>query len=406
MTVNQILKSAMECPLERPRYAYLAPLYKQAKRIAWDYLQEYARPIPGAVFNGADLKVDLPNGARIELLGAADYDSLRGTYLDGVVLDEYAYMSPDAWEGVIRPALSDRRGYAIFIGTPQGRNHFHRLYERAKARPTFLTAFWPVSQTGYVAADELAEARADMTPELYEQEYECSFDAAIRGAYYATELSAARAGNRIRELPWEPAVPVDTWWDLGWRDSTAIIFTQTIGRELRLIDYLEANGHALPWYAKALQERPYLYGGHYLPHDADKTELGSGKSLIEQLRALALRPLHIVRKVEVQEGIQAGRLLFARCWFDVTKCARLIDCLGSYHTEWDETRQDFKDKPDHDWASHGADAFRYLAVGHRQRPSDEIRRPVVYSQFDPIEHAHAEPTRRPARVITDWRIGE
>jgi len=125
-----------------------------------------------------------------------------------------------------------------------------------------------------------------------------------------------------------------------------------------------------------------------------------------QLRALALRPLHIVRKVEVQEGIQAGRLLFARCWFDVTKCARLIDCLGSYHTEWDETRQDFKDKPDHDWASHGADAFRYLAVGHRQRPSDEIRRPVVYSQFDPIEHAHAEPTRRPARVITDWRIGE
>ena len=207
MTINETLRQAAQCVLERPRFAYMAPLYRQAKTIAWDYLRHYASPIPGVEFNEQELACTLPNGARIELLGAQDYHYLRGRYLDGIVLDEYAYMVPEAWTQVIRPALVDRKGWAVFIGTPLGRNHFFELYEKAKQRPEFLTALWPASQTGIVPADELEAARRDMAPEEYEQEFECSFEAAIRGAYYAKEITAARADGRIRQIPIEPVHP-------------------------------------------------------------------------------------------------------------------------------------------------------------------------------------------------------
>jgi hypothetical protein len=404
MTVNELIRSAAQCPLDRPRYAYMAPLYRQAKAIAWDYLRHYAAPIPGVEFNSAELSATLPNGARIELLGAQDYDYLRGRYLDGIVLDEYAYMPPDAWSAVIRPALVDRQGFAIFIGTPLGRNHFHALYERARQRDDLLTALWPASRTGIVPDDELAAARADMSPDLYAQEFECSFEAAIRGAYYATELNAARTSTRIRTIPWEPEVPVETWWDIGFSDATAIIFTQTVGREVRLIDYLEAAGQALPAYVKALRDRPYLYRRHHLPHDAEQTELGSGRSIADQLRALGVRGITVGRSQDVLEGIQQARTFFARCWFDEAKCARLLDCLANYRSQWDEKRQDYKPQPYHDQWSHGADAFRYLAMDHHLRPADAPR-PTVYAHFDAIEYAHSEASRRPARpvrVISDW----
>jgi hypothetical protein len=234
--------------------------------------------------------------------------------------------------------------------------------------------------------------------------HNCSFEAAIRGAYYATELNAARTSTRIRTIPWEPEVPVETWWDIGFSDATAIIFTQTIGREVRLIDYLEASGQALPAYVKALRDRPYLYRRHHLPHDAEQTELGSGRSIADQLRALGVRSLTVGRSQDVLEGIQQARTFLARCWFDEQKCARLLDCLANYRSQWDEKRQDYKPQPYHDQWSHGADAFRYLAMDHHLRPADAPR-PTVYASFDAIEYAHSEATRRPARpvrVISDW----
>jgi hypothetical protein len=382
MTINEELRQALMCTNPRPRYAYMAPLYRQAKTIAWDYLKHYASPIPGVEFNEAELSATLPNEAKIELLGAQDYNYLRGRYLDGIVLDEYAYMPPEAWTQVIRPALVDRQGWAIFIGTPLGRNHFYELYEKARAKPdVFLTAFWPASLTGIIPDAELEAARADMPPDEYAQEFECSWEAAIRGAYYAKELTDARAAGRLRHVPVDASVPVETWWDLGWDDATAIIFTQTIGREIHVIDYLEARHESLAFYASALQRKGYVYGSHNLPHDADKSTLdGGGKSIITQLRAM-FSPLmrdttsrfRVVPKVEVEEGIQAARRLFSRCWFDETKCRRLLDCLANYRQEWNKRLQSFGSKPRHDEWSHGADAFRYFGVGHRPAATGPVQ---------------------------------
>jgi phage terminase large subunit len=389
MAINELLRQAAGCVAPRPRYAYMAPLYRQAKTIAWDYLRYYAAPIPGTEFNEAELAATLPNGARIELLGAQDYHYLRGRYLDGICLDEYAYMAPEAWSQVIRPALVDRQGFALFIGTPLGRNHFHALYEKARARPEFLTACWPASVTGVVPEAELAAARLDMTPEEYAQEFECSFDAAIRGAYYARELATARAEQRIRAVPWEPTVEVETWWDLGHTDATAIVYTQQVGREVHVLDYTEDRGKDLAFYVKAVRERPYIYRRHHLPHDATAKHLAAGgQSIDQQVRALGLRPTQVHPAGEVLDGIHQARTLFGRCWFDELKCARLVDALAFYHAKLDPLRQTEKPEPEHDWSSHAADAFRYMATGLRDAVQRErTARPYpARTEFNPLRY--------------------
>jgi hypothetical protein len=396
MCLNELLRQAVRCPHPRPRYAYLAPLYRQAKTIAWDYLRHYASPIPGTVFNEAELSCTLPNQARLELLGAQDYHYLRGRYLDGIVLDEYAFMSPEAWSQVIRPALVDREGFAIFIGTPLGRNHFHALYEKARERPEFLTALWPASRTGIVPEAELEAARQDMTPEEYAQEFECSFEAAIRGAYYARELAACRAAGRIRAVAWEPGIEVETWWDLGHTDATAIVYTQQVGREVHVLDYTEDRGKDLAFYVKAVRERPYVYKRHHLPHDATAKHLAAGgHSIDQQLTALGLRPTTVHPANEVLDGINQARLVFPRCWFDAVKCARLLDALATYHAKWDPVRQVEKPEPEHDWSSHACDAFRYLAAGLRAPFAQGDPRLKPYharTAFNPI--THGQRTRR------------
>jgi len=382
MTINELVRQAVQCPRPSPRYAYIAPYRHQAKAIAWDFLKHYTAPLPGVQYNESELRCDLPWGARITLYGADNADALRGMYLDGVVPDEYAYMHPDVFEKVVSPCLVDRDGFAIFIGTPNGRNHFHKLYEESCADPDALTKFWPASRTGVLSEETLAIEQRRIAPEVYAQEYECSFEAAIRGAYYAQQLEQARAAGHITGVAYEPDTLVDTWWDLGWDDATAIIFTQRIGREVRIIDYLEATHEPLAYYAKELQRRSYVYAEHHLPHDANKTELGSGQSLLEQLRRLGLGHLTVVRQVEVEEGIQAARALFPRCWFDATHARRLIDCLANYRQEWIDTRQTFGIKPLHDQYSHGADAFRYLAVGLRDYTVKTPSQRYAATEFD------------------------
>jgi hypothetical protein len=364
-------------------FAYLAPLYTQVKKAAWNVLRDVA-VIPGAATaNETELRVDFPNGARIQLFGADHYDALRGMHLNGVVLDEYAQINPTAWTEVLRPALAVKRGFAIFIGTPKGRNHFYELYEMAQHESGWFTALYRHQDSAVVSEEEIALARRVMPQEEFEQELECSFEAAIKGAYYAKQLHAARLAGRIRHVVYDPGILVDTWWDLGWDDATAIVFTQTIGREVRVIDYLEAQHEALDYYAKALQVRPYVYAAHHLPHDANKTELGTGKSLVEQLRRLGLKELRVGRQAEVEEGIQAARALFPRVWFDAEKTRRLIDCLANYKQEWIEARQTFGTKPLHDGYSHGADAFRYLAMGYRDelRPSGQTHARTEFNLF-------------------------
>ena len=372
--VNQLVRASVEARLTAPRFAYVAPLYRQAKAIVWDYLKQYGRRIEGARFHETELRCDLPNGARISLYGADDPDSLRGLYFDGVVLDEYAQMDPKAWSEVIRPALADRAGWAIFIGTPMGRNSFWRLYEQAKAEPDWRSALFRASATGVLPAAELAAAKRAMSEAEYAQEFECSFDAAIRGAYYGTEIAAAEATGRIARVAAEPRLPVHTAWDLGIGDATAIWFYQLAGREIRLIDYYENSGVGLDHYARELQRRGYVYGEHILPHDARVQELGSGKTRVETLTALGFRP-RVLASHKLDDGIGAARLLLARCWFDGEKCARGLEALRHYRCEWDPRRQAFRERPLHDWASHGADAFRYLAMGLRE--GREERMPAI-----------------------------
>jgi hypothetical protein len=280
-------------------------------------------------------------------------------------------MDPRAWSEVIRPALSDREGWVVFIGTPKGHNTFHDIYQRARAEPDWFSLELKASETGILPDSELAASRGDMTADQYAQEYECSFDASIQGAYYATEFKQIDSDERITRVPAE-GMPVHTAWDLGIGDSTAIWFIQPIGRELRVIDYYEASGVGLPHYAEVLQNRGYSYGKHYLPHDVTVRELGSGRSREETLRELGIKP-EVVPRQEVDDGINAVRRILPMCWFDREKCGPGIEALRQYRTEFDERRKVFKSRPLHDWTSHAADAFRYFAVAWKDTAKKPAR---------------------------------
>jgi phage terminase large subunit len=371
--VNDLIRAAITCPRPDGRYAYIAPLFNQAKDVAWTYLKQYAEPILAGSPNESELRVDLVNGARIRLYGADNPDRLRGLYLDGVVLDEYADMHPAVWGSVVRPALSDRQGWATFIGTPKGRNSFYELiygnpslgWVGAIEHPDWFYTILRASETGIVPPHELEDMRQTMTPEEYEQEAECSFDAAIKGAYFGKEIANAERDGRICDVPYEPSLPVHTAWDLGVGDSTAIWFFQIAGGEIRVIDHYENSGHGLGHYASVLSAREYTYGTDFVPHDARVKELGTGRTRVETLLGLGRRPT-VIPLASVEDGINAARLTLQRCWFDRTKCAQGLEALRQYRADYDEKARVFKNAPKHDWTSHTADAFRYLALAWRE----------------------------------------
>jgi hypothetical protein len=284
-----------------------------------------------------------------------------------VVLDEYADMDPRVWSEVIRPALSDRQGWAVFIGTPKGRNAFFELWRRSQTEEDWFSLMLKASETSLIPEGELALARRDLTEEQYAQEFECSFEAAIIGAYYGKLMAQAERDKRITGVPYDPAAPVWTAWDLGIRDATAIWFAQVVGREIRIIDYYEASGVDLGHYVREIAGRPYVYAGHIVPHDAQAKELGTGKSRLELLEGLGLKPLVLAPLHRLEDGINAVRMVIPRCWFDAQRCARGLDALKLYRAEYDHTRRSLKPQPVHDWASHAADAFRYLALSLDRR---------------------------------------
>lgn len=363
--VNDLLRAALESGKERPRFAYISPLLKQSKDIAWDALKSFAAPLKaiGAEFNESELRIDLPKGGRVRIYGADNPDSLRGIYLDGVVIDEPAQIRPSLWNEVVRPALSDRKGWAVFIGTPAGKNDFYEIAERAKASDDWFYLQLKASETNLLDEQELADALAQMGQDRYDQEYECSFEAAIQGAYYAEALKRVRDDGRLGRVPVERALPVHTAWDLGVSDSTAIWFMQVVGREVRVVDYEEGSGVGLDAYAAILRDRGYLYGSHYLPHDIAVRELSTGKSRLETLRGLGLGEITVVPQHNVNDGINAVRRLLDRCWFNEATTKRGVECLWQYRRDWDEKGKTWRNNPLHDWTSHGADAFRTFAAG-------------------------------------------
>jgi len=367
--INDLIYKALIDGKEDGRYAYLAPYYAQAKSIAFDYLMRFSEPVR-ANHNVSELWVELINGARIRLFGADNADSLRGLYLDGVVLDEFADMKPSLWGAVLRPLLSDRRGWATFIGTPKGHNQFWDIYNNATKDNSWYVKTLRASQTGLIPQEELDDARKMQTQDQYLAEWECDFESAIIGAFYGKEMRQLTDQGRILDIEYDPMFPVHTAWDLGYSDDTAIWWFQVVHGEIRMLDYHSSNGQPVAFYAGIIQsrekERGYVYGTHYLPHDARAKTLASNKSIIEQLSdKIPLKYLKIVPSLSLQDGIQATRLALTRAWFD-HKCEDGIECLRQYQREYDEDKKVFRDKPRHDWTSHGADAFRMLSIAWKE----------------------------------------
>jgi hypothetical protein len=360
--VNELIRAAAVCKKPEPRFAYVAPFTSQAKDVAWSYLRQYTAAIAGAQASVSELRVDLPGGARIRLYGADNYNRLRGIYLDGVVLDEFADMDPRAWSEVIRPALADRQGWAAFIGTPKGRNAFWELYARAEASDDWFALRLKASETRLLANEELEALKRELSADEYAREMETSFDAAIAGAYYAAQLSAAEIEGRIGRVAHDPAAEVHAAFDLGIADATAVWLAQFVGREIRLIDYIENAGVGLDWYARALRERPYVYAPLILPHDGMARELGSGKSRAEMLMGLGFS-VRIAPRLGVADGIETVRRLLPRTWADEGRCEAGLRALRDYREKTDPKRR-IALGPLHDWTSHPADALRYLMTAY------------------------------------------
>lgn len=376
-TVFDLLTCALGTKRKDARYAYIAPYYSQAKAIAWDYLKRYSAPL-GAKVSEAELSVELRSGNRVRLFGADNPDALRGIYFDGVVLDEYGDQRPTVWGEIIRPLLTDRKGWATFIGTPKGRNHFYDIREQARTNEDWLYLELRASETGALEQSELNDAKRTMTDAQYLQEFECAFDVPALGAIYAKEYQAARDNRRIGNVPYDPLLQVSTHWDIGIGDSTAIWFAQRAGAEIRVIDYYEANSFGLDHYVGVLKSKPYVYAEDWLPHDAQARQLTSGKSTLEILRSLG-RNAKVTPKLSLEDGINAARMVFPRCWFDESKTQRGLECLQNYRRELNEKIGEFRSVPVHDWASHGADAFRYLSVAIDKAGTRPELKPIQYS---------------------------
>ena len=376
--INDLIYRALTEGKENGRYFYLAPYLSQSKSIAWDYLQRYAAPVM-TKSNQAELWVELLNGARIRLFGADNENALRGNYCDGIVLDEFQDIRPRVWGEIIRPLLADRMGWATFIGTPKGHNALYEMYTNAGKQDNWFVKTLRASETKLLPDAELRDAFNSMTEDQYLQEFECSFEAAILGAYYGKEMLRLTDLGRITKVEHDPIFPVFSAWDLGYSDDTAIWWFQVVHGEIRVLDYHSSNGHPISFYTGLLESKQHEYGytyrTHWLPHDARaKTLASGGKSIIEQIsNKIPLESLKIVPSLSLQDGIQASRLALMRAWFDAEKCEDGIECLRQYQREFDEDKKVFRDKPRHDWTSHGADAFRMLAIAWSEEHKEVAR---------------------------------
>lgn len=393
LAAARLIRSAAGAENLRHRGAYIAPLYRQAKAVTWDYLKAFARPL-GAVCNESELRMDFPhNGARITLHGADNPDSLRGLNLRDVVFDEVADMPLRTWSEIVLPMLVANRGRALFMGTPRGKNALYTIWNDALLDESeWVARMYRASETNIIPAEALEHAARTMRPEEYAQEFECSFTAAVRGAYYAGMIEDADKEGRITAVPYEPRLKVCTAWDLGMADSTAIWFFQVgPGGQIRVIDYYEAHGEGLPHYVKLLSSKAYVYDRHYAPHDIQVREFGSGNSRFEIAQSLGLR-FYVGPKLPVQDGVDAVRMILPKCWFDAHKCRVGLDALKHYRREFNEKMDTLNSSPVRDWTTHGADAFRYLAVAYRpvvDRPRQERAQGGVASFSRPSRSSRA-----------------
>ena len=368
LSVNWCVTAALK---RKGLYWHLLPTYNQGRKIVWDgmtrdgrsFLEHFPKELWANV-NNTDMRLELKNGSIYQVVGTDNVDRLVGSNPIGVVFSEYSLQDPRAWD-LVRPILAENGGWAMFIYTARGRNHGYDLFNMANRNEKWFCQRLSVDDTAVLNQEAIDEEReAGMPEELIQQEFYCSFDAPLVGSYYGSLMAKALAEERIKNVPYEPRLEVHTSWDLGMGDSTAIIWFQQFGNEYRIIDYYENQGEGIPHYVKIVREKDYIYGRHIAPHDIRVREMGTGKSRYEVARDLGIR-FDVCPNIQVDDGIEAVRSIIPRCYFDEKKCSILVEALRQYRKDYDEKNKVYKNRPLHDWSSHGADAFRYLALGTR-----------------------------------------
>lgn len=378
--INEMIDKAIACQLHNPHYAYIAPTYGQAEKIAWEYFKDYCSKIPGYKPNEGKLRITIKRPAQTDrmgnitkhadtitiwLLGAENPDSIRGMYMDGVILDEYGEMNPVIWTKVVRLCLADRKGWGIFIGTPKGRNSFYERYQYAQTHEDkWYHAMFKASETNILDAEEIADLSEDMTDDEVAQELECSFTSALTGLYWSKEMARLRKDGKICNVPYNPRKLVATFWDLGLADNMAVWFVQQDGEGYNVIDYIEEAGKGINWFARELKLKEYGYARHHWPHDGAQRELTTGKERWATAEELGIKPIDLVPRIKAKgDMIDAVRDILPLCKFDEENCEAGIYCLENYQRDWDAKNKVFKKQPKHNWASHGADGFGTFALG-------------------------------------------
>lgn len=404
--VNDLVDKALQTSKPNAMYAYVGPFAKQTAQVAWSYLVEAVRHIPNVKIQETQKRVSFINNgghkSTVALFGADNPDSLRGLYFDGIVLDEVADMKHTVWNEVIQPALLDRRGWAVFIGTPKGKGFFYKLWTEAVKRPTsWFTLMLKASESKLLSQDLLDEYKVDVDEDTYEQEMECSFTAGIKGAMYPTQLRAANDEGRLTGFSVVMGQQVHCAFDLGWRDATAVCFYQLIGGELRVVDYQEWTQTEIAVIVREIRERKYKWGTFWLPHDARAKSLQTGKSMVEIFWSLGIQP-KLVPELGLIDGIQAVRNTFSSIRINADKCDQLIQNLMAYKKK--EIRPgEFSRVPDHDSSSHGADAFRYMCLAVSDRALDKSLTISITGNSNSLESAKLQKAIN-IEINTGWTL--
>jgi len=365
-------------------YWHMLPTLRQGKLVVWDGITKEGDKVldawPEELItdrHNVEMKITLINGSMWQVVGSDNYNTLVGSNPIGVVFSEYALADPAAWD-FIRPILAENGGWAMFPYTPRGRNHGYTLWKMAQDQEDWFCETLDVEKTNAITGEVVeGERRAGMSKELVAQEFFCSWDAPLTGSYYGDQMDDALNEKRIGGVPFDRAVQVETWWDLGIGDSTAIWFAQRVAKEVHLIDYYEQSGEPLRHYVNILEQKSkgqdgYKYSRHIFPHDVRARELLAGRSREEVLKEMGIRP-QICPDHRVEDGIESVRSILPKCWFDKEKCDRGIEAMRSYRKERDDKAGlgqgeiIYKLKPLHNWASHAADSFRYGCVTEPKR---------------------------------------
>jgi len=380
-------------------YWHMLPEAAQARKAIWDAInpktgkRRIDEAFPHVIRKRTvdnEMKIEFISGSIWQVLGSDNYNGYVGSPPVGVVLSEWALADPASW-AYLMPILEENDGWAFFITTPRGRNHAAAFYKMASKAENWFCEKLPASQTDVYSAEQLQRIQAELRAQYgddegsskYDQEYECSFDAALPGSYYGKEMNRAENEERITDVPYSSAHPVFPVFDLGHGDSTAISFVQLVGCQPRIIDYHESSGQSIATYAKLLQDTPYVIPHIILPHDAADGRLGTGKSYETQFKQFGLQTKVLKRTANVNADINLTRNLINQSWFDHDRTDRLIEALRHYHREWDNRNKIFQPHPKHDWSSHGADSFRYAAVAYENGLFKVHKRPDTSLQLPP-----------------------